>query len=139
MTTREDWNKQVIAEFHANGGKVGGPFEGATMILLTTTGAKSGEKRISPLVTIPDGDRFLIVASKGGAPTNPDWYYNLKANPIVTAEVGTEKFEARAKILDREERDSVFAEIVKQAPNFGEYQKNTTRIIPVVAIERIAN
>ncbi len=95
-----DWNQQVIAEFRANAGKVGGMFEGAPMMLLTTTGAKSGQSRVAPLVYTTDNDRYVIIASKGGAPTNPDWFHNLRANPEVTVEVGTETFNARASVTD---------------------------------------
>src|SRR2546423_15426987 len=98
MTEVKDWNSQVIEEFRANGGKVGGPFAGAPLLLLTTVGAKSGQSRITPLVYTTDGDRMVIVASKAGAPTNPDWYHNLVANPTVTVEVGNERFQARAAI-----------------------------------------
>ncbi len=132
-----DFNRRVIAEFRANGGKVGPPFEGAPMILLATTGAKSGQQRVSPLVYTQDSDRIVIIASKAGAPTNPDWYYNLVANPEVTAEVGTETFKARANVLDEPERTRVFDQVSAQMPGFAEYQRNTTRIIPVVVLERL--
>src|SRR5690242_1675034 len=95
-----DFNATIIADFRANGGKVGPPFEGAPMVLLHTTGAKSGKERVNPLVYTTDGDRFVIIASKAGAPTNPDWYHNIKANPTVTLEVGEETFEAQATEID---------------------------------------
>lgn len=132
-----DWNDQVIAEFRANEGKVGGPFKGAPLLLLTTTGAKSGQKRISPLMYLPDGDRMLIFASKGGAPTNPDWYHNLLAHPQATVEAGTETFNVKATVLTGEERDRLYAEQAKRFTGFADYQEKTTRKIPVVALERV--
>lgn len=138
MTDVNDWNASIIKEFRANGGKVGGPFEGGTLLLLHTTGAKSGKERINPLAYTKDGDRFVIIASKGGAPTNPDWYYNIVANPSVTLEVGTEQFPARATVLEEPERTRVFEQMAAQMPGFAEYQRNTTRTIPVVVLERSA-
>ncbi|GCE28318.1 hypothetical protein KDA_38020 [Dictyobacter alpinus] len=138
MNEYKDFNKQLIAEFRANGGKItSGQFAGAPLILLTTVGAKSGQPHTSPVAYIPDGDRILIVASKAGAPTHPDWYHNLVANPRVTVELGSERFEAQATVPQGEERDRLFNHIVSQMSGFGEYQKNTTRIIPVVVLERI--
>jgi deazaflavin-dependent oxidoreductase (nitroreductase family) len=131
-----DWNQAIIAEFRANGGTVGGQFEGAPLLLLTTTGAKSGRRRTSPLMYNTDGDRLLVFASKGGAPTNPDWYHNVRANPTVTVEVGTDTFEATAVVVTGEERDRLFARHAEQYPGFAEYQAKTTRTIPVVALER---
>ncbi|MEW2505494.1 nitroreductase family deazaflavin-dependent oxidoreductase [Amycolatopsis sp. CA-161197] len=133
-----DWNQQIIDEFRANEGKVGGMFEGANMILVTHTGAKSGTQRVAPLVYTTDGDgRYVIAASKGGADTNPDWYHNLVANPKVTLEIGTEKFDATAKLIeDRAERDRLFAGMVKHMPGFADYEKKTTRLIPVFVLER---
>ncbi len=135
MDELNDWNRRVIDEFRANGGKVGGPFEGAPMVILHTVGAKSGQERISPLVYYPYGEHVVLIASKGGAPTNPDWYHNLRANPDVTIEIGTETKPMRARIPERAERDDLFARIVALMPNFGEYQNNTDRIIPVVVLE----
>ena len=137
-TDTRSFNEQIIDEFRANDGKVGGPFEGANMILLTSTGAKSGQQRTLPLVYFPDGERVLIVASKGGAPTNPDWYYNLVANPDATVEIGTEKFRARATVVQEPERTQLFERVATTNPGFGEYQKKTSRVIPIVALERIA-
>jgi deazaflavin-dependent oxidoreductase (nitroreductase family) len=131
------WNEQVIAEFRANGGKVGGMFEGASMILVHHFGAKSGTERVSPMVWFPDGDRILIIASKAGAPTNPDWYHNLKAHPRVTVEVGTETFPVIAEELPRAERDEKWAQITSAAPGFAEYQEKTTRVLPVLALSRV--
>ena len=130
------FNRQVIEEFRANGGKVGGMFAGAPMLLLTTTGAKSGQARVSPMVYTTDNDRMVIIASKGGAPSHPDWFHNLRANPEVTVEVGTETFPARATIPEGTERQRLFDQMAAQMPNFAEYQRNTTRQIPVVVLER---
>ena len=133
-----DWNQGVIAEFRANEGKVGGPFAGASLLLLTTTGAKTGRRLTSPLVYGTDGDRIVVFASKGGAPTHPDWYHNLVANPEVTVERGTESFTARATVVTGEERDRLYATQAAQAPQFAEYQAKTTRQIPVVVLERVS-
>ncbi|WP_037369452.1 nitroreductase family deazaflavin-dependent oxidoreductase [Amycolatopsis orientalis] len=132
-----DWNQQIIDEFRANAGKVGGMFEGRNMLLLTHTGAKSGKQRVNPLVYTTDGDRIVIAASKGGADTNPDWYHNLVANPSVTVEIGTDKFPATAKLVsDRAERDRLYAKMVEHAEGFAEYEKKTERVIPVFVLER---
>lgn len=133
-----DFNQQIIAGFRANHGVVGGPFEGAPMILITHTGAKSGTQRTSPLVHTRDGERYVIIASKGGSATNPAWYHNLRANPRVTAEVGDETFEAEATIYDSgPERDRLFEQQAALMPNFKEYEQNTDRVIPVIALTRI--
>jgi deazaflavin-dependent oxidoreductase (nitroreductase family) len=132
-----NFNQQIIDEFRANGGKVGGMFEGAPVLLLTSTGAKSGQPRVSPLVYTTDGDRLVIIASKGGAPTNPDWFHNLRANPEVTLEVGTERFPARASVPEGEERQRLFDQMAAQMPGFADYQRDTSRQIPVVVLERI--
>lgn len=133
-----DFNQGVITEFRANGGKVGGYFAGANMLLLHTIGAKSGQVRINPLVYANDGDRMLIIASKGGAPTNPDWYYNLLANPVVTVEVGSEQFQARATAITEEpERSRLYAHMVAHREGFAEYEQKTSRKIPVVVLERL--
>jgi F420H(2)-dependent quinone reductase len=126
-------NRQVVEEFRANGGKVGGQ-EG--VLLLTIKGAKSGLERVYPLITVSYGDSYLAVASKGGAPKNPAWYHNLLANPDVTVEVGTEKFPATARLLSGEERAKAFTRSSEVFPNYAEYQKNTDREIPVFIIER---
>lgn len=136
MSDMNDFNTQVIAEFRANEGKVGGPFAGAPMILITTTGAKSGQPRVAPLVYTTDGDRYVVIASKGGAPTNPDWYYNIAANPEITVEIGGETFPARAEIASEPERTRLFDAQAALMPGFREYQNNTTRIIPVITISR---
>jgi deazaflavin-dependent oxidoreductase (nitroreductase family) len=132
-----DWNRAVIDEFRANDGKVGGQFAGAPLLILTTTGAKSGKQRTHPLVYLPDGDRLIVFASKGGAPTSPDWYHNLVANPTATVELGNETFDVKATVLTGEERDRIFAKQAEQMPGFAEYQAKTTRTIPVVVLERI--
>ncbi len=134
----DDFNAKIIAEFRANGGKVGPPFEGAPMVLLHTTGAKSGKERVNPLVYMTDGDRYVIIASKAGAPTNPDWFHNIKANPEVGVEVGTEQFTARAEILtDGPERQRLYDQQAELMPNFKEYEQNTDRVIPVVVLSRV--
>lgn len=131
-----EFNQRVIAEFRANEGRVGPPFEGAPMVLLTTTGARSGKRRTTPLVYLPDGDRVVVFASKAGAPTNPDWYRNLVANPDVTVEVGAETYKATAVVTEGEERDELFAKQASLAPTFAEYERKTDRVIPVVALEK---
>jgi deazaflavin-dependent oxidoreductase (nitroreductase family) len=136
MPDRSDWNRQTIEAFRANGGKVGGFWEGRPLLLLTTTGAKSGQRHTTPTMYLHDGDRLLIFATKSGAPTNPDWYHNLVAHPKVTVEVGTETYEATATVLKGEERDRFYARQAELYPQFGEYQKSTTRKIPVIALVR---
>ncbi len=128
------FNQPIIEEFRANGGKVGGMFEGAPLILLHTTGRKSGKERISPLMCRQEGDRLFIFASKGGAPDNPDWFHNIVANPDVTYEQGTETKTARAVVLEPAERDRVYADNARAVPQFAEYQENTDRTIPVVEL-----
>lgn len=137
MTTANDQNQQIVDEFRANGGKVGGHFAGSTLVLLTTTGAKSGRQTISPVMCTVDGDRILVYASAAGRPNNPAWYHNVVANPDVTVELGTETFPARATEITGPERDRLWAEQVARAPGFGEYERMTTRTIPVVALERV--
>jgi len=138
MTQRNanNWNSQIIEEFHANGGKVGGVFANATLLLLTTTGAKSGQRRINPVAYLPDGDRLIIFATRAGAPTNPDWYHNLLAHPDATVEVGTESFDVTATIVQGEERDRLYARQAVIMPSFAEYEKKTERVIPVFALTR---
>ena len=133
-----DFNQQVIKEFRANAGKVGGYFDGANLLLLHTTGARSGQSRINPLVYVRDGDRLVVAASKGGADTHPDWYYNLRANPIASVEVGTEHFPVRATIVTEEpERSRLYAKMVAHRAGFAEYEQKTSRTIPAVVLERI--
>ena len=131
-----DWNRQIIEEFRSNGGKVGGSFKGAPLLLLTTTGAKSGIVRTTPVMYLPDGKRIVIFASKAGAPTNPAWYHNLIANPKATIEVGTETFEVTAVEVQGEERDQLYAKQASLYPGFAEYEAKTTRKIPVIALQR---
>lgn len=133
---RIDYNRQVVEQFRANGGKVEG---WAPLILLTTRGAKSGQERIYPLMSVPYGDHYLAVASKGGAPKNPLWYQNVLAHPDVTVEVGNEKFAATARLLSGVERESAFAQAISVFPNYAEYQKKTEREIPVFLLERHTN
>ena len=134
-----DWNSGVISEFRAHEGRVGGYFEGAPMILIHHIGARSGAERINPLVYFPEPDgAMLIVASKGGAPTNPDWYHNVRANPRFEVEVGTQTFTVEATELTPEERDAVWPRIVADRPGFGEYQTKTTRLIPVFRLRQVA-
>jgi deazaflavin-dependent oxidoreductase (nitroreductase family) len=133
----KNFNENLIAEFRANGGKVGGMFEGAPLLLLTTTGAKSGQQRVAPLAYTRDDGRYVVIASKGGAKTNPDWYHNLLANPEVTVEVGTESFPARATVPKGAERQRLFDQMASYMPNFAEYQKNTPRQLPVIILERV--
>lgn len=132
-----DWNASVIAEFRANEGVLGGPFTGATVLLLHTTGAKSGEQRINPVMYLPGENSMYVFASKAGAPHNPDWYHNLLAHPHVVVEVGTETFEAVATPLEGAERDRIYAEQAKLSPQFAEYQTKTSRVIPVIELVRI--
>lgn len=132
-----EFNRSLIAEFRANGGKVGGMFAGVPLLLLNHTGARSGVVRTAPLAYTRDGDRLVIIASKGGAPTNPDWYHNLVANPETTVELPQETFRARARVAEGAERDRLYDAMAAQMPNFAEYQRNTTRRIPVVVLERI--
>jgi deazaflavin-dependent oxidoreductase (nitroreductase family) len=134
VTEMNDFNTRIIEEFRANGGKVGGPFAGAPMVLLTTTGARSGTPRTTPLAYLPDGDRIVIFASKAGAPTNPAWYHNLVAHPEATVEVGGETRRVRAEVVTGAERDRLFAEQARRMPGFADYQAKTTRIIPVIAL-----
>lgn len=134
MSERNERNQRIINEFRANGGKVGGGFEGKTLLLLHTKGAKSGQERINPTAYVRDGDRLVVIASKGGAPTNPDWYYNLLENPLVTVEVGTENFQARAAVTQEPERSRLYEKMVEMMPGFDEYRHKTTRKIPVITL-----
>jgi len=135
----DDFNKGVIEEFRANGGRVGGPFEGAPLLLLTTVGAKSGAARTTPLMYLPDGERLVIFASKAGAPTNPAWYHNLLANPSATIEVGSDTFDVDVSVATGEERERLFNQQSELMPQFADYAQKTTRQIPVVVLERAAD
>ena len=135
------YNDEIIAEFRANDGKVGGPFAGGTLLLLTSKGAKSGKDHTTPVMYQADGERWLIFASYAGAPKHPAWYHNLVANPDAVAEIGAagggiEQVPVRAVVIEGAERDRIFAELVAHNPGFGEYQAKTSRVIPVVALER---
>jgi deazaflavin-dependent oxidoreductase (nitroreductase family) len=135
--TGRDWNaqnRQVVAEFRASGGRVGGYFAGKPLLLLTTTGAKSGKTRVNPLGYLADGDRYVVFASLVGGPTNPDWYHNLVAHPDVIVEVGTRTFEAKAVVTAGEERDALFKRQATLHPQWAGYQTMTTREIPVIAL-----
>jgi deazaflavin-dependent oxidoreductase (nitroreductase family) len=130
-----DMNARIIEEFRNNAGNVGGPFEGRNMLLLHNIGARSGTERLNPLVYQELDGNFAIFASKGGAPTNPAWYYNLVANPEVTIEVGTESVAVRARVAEREERDEIWERQKQAISAFADYEAATDRIIPVVVLE----
>lgn len=132
-----NWNDAIIEEFRANEGRVGGRFEGRTLLLLHHTGAKSGTVRVNPLAYRRDGDNYVIFASKGGAPTNPDWYYNLIANPDAEIEVGTEVIKVRARVAEGDERERLWTLQKEEVPGFAEYERKTSRQIPVVVLEPI--
>jgi len=130
-----EYNQRIIDEFRANGGVVTG--RGRTVLLLHTIGAKSGKEHLTPVAHTKDGDRYVIIASKGGAPKHPDWYHNIVAHPNVTVEVGTEKFEAEATVQSEPERTRLYNQMAAVMPGFAEYQKKTSRTIPVVVLTRI--
>lgn len=131
-----DFNQQIIDEFHANGGRVGGMFEGSTLLLLHHRGAKTGTERVSPLAYTPLDDGYAIFASKAGAPTNPDWYHNLLAHPDTTVEVGTETIPVHARVATPDEREPIWTAQKERVPPLAEYEQKTTRQIPVVILER---
>lgn len=133
-----DWNTNVIKEFRGNEGRVGGPFEGAPMILLHHTGAKTGVERVSPLVYQPVGDDFAIFGSRGGSPKHPSWYHNLRAHPDTTVEVGAETYTVSARVLEGEERERIWSAQKQRMPGFADYEAKTRGIreIPVVLLER---
>jgi deazaflavin-dependent oxidoreductase (nitroreductase family) len=130
------FNNGIVEEFRANGGVVGGPFEGGTLLLLTTTGAKSGQPRLAPLAYLTVDDKMIIIGSKAGADTNPDWVHNLRAHPRAHIEVGTETYDVTARELPPDERDATYPKIAAVAPVFGEYQANTSRVIPLFELQR---
>ena|SRR5260221_10516080 len=130
-------SSKIIEEFRANNGKVGGMFAGMNLLLMTTKGAKSGKESVIPVAYTKDGENFVVVASKGGAPTNPGWYYNLIAYPEITIEVGSEKFQVRAVTTADEERERLFNQHAATYPAFNDYKTKTTREIPVFILERI--
>ena len=134
MSDFNDWNRKIIAEFRANRGKVGGMFEGKTLLLLNTKGAKSHQERINPLAYVRDGERFVVIASKAGASTNPDWYYNVIASPNLTVDVGTETFRVHATVTEEPERTRLYNKMVEMMPGFDDYRRKTTRRIPVIVL-----
>jgi len=134
--TMKAFNKSIVDEFRANGGVVGGPFEGATLLLLTSTGAKSGQPRLAPLAYLAIDGKMIIIGSKAGADTNPDWVHNLRANPSAHIEVGTEAYDVTARELPPDERDEIFPKVVAAAPGFGDYQAKTSRVIPLFELQR---
>src|SRR5579884_4201669 len=135
----DQFNQLLIAQFRANGGKLSGQFTGAPILLLTTIGAKSGARRTTPLGYVRDGDVYVIMASKSGAPTNPAWYHNLLAHPTATIEVGNECFEVRHRLFEGKQRDRLWDRIVAQWPMAADYAQATTRRIPVIVLERGGN
>ena len=136
MSTPNDRNKAIIEEYRANAGKVGGPFAGKTLMLLHTVGARSGRERVNPVAYVLDGDRFVIVASKGGAPTNPGWYHNILARPHVTVEVGVDQFPVVASVAPEPERNRLYDKMIAMMPIFAEYRSRTSRVIPVIILRR---
>jgi deazaflavin-dependent oxidoreductase (nitroreductase family) len=134
--TMKAFNNSIVDEFRANGGKVGGPFEGATLLLLTTTGAKSGRPRLAPLAYLTIDGKTIIIGSKAGADTNPDWVHNLRANPQAHIEVGSDAYDVTARELPPEERDEMYPKVVELAPGFGDYQAKTSRVIPLFELQR---
>jgi len=135
MSEMNDWNANIIQEFRRNGGKVGGPFEGAPLLLLHTAGAKTGQERVNPMMYRPIDGGYAVFASKAGASTNPDWYHNLVANPDVQAEIGTQTLALRARVADDAEREPIWTAHKTENPGFAEYERQTTRQIPVVILE----
>jgi deazaflavin-dependent oxidoreductase (nitroreductase family) len=133
-TSPADFNARIIDEFHANEGRVGGMFEGTPLLLLHHTGAKSGKRRINPLAYQSDDGRYVVFASKGGAPTNPDWYRNLMAEPNVSIEVGTDTIDVVASEATGEERERLYRTQAERSPQFAEYEKQAGRIIPVIVL-----
>jgi deazaflavin-dependent oxidoreductase (nitroreductase family) len=138
MAEVNDWNTKIIDEFRANGGKVGGPFEGAPLLLLHTVGAKTGQARVNPVMYLADGDNHVVFASKAGAPTNPDWYHNLVANPRASIEVGDKTINVVAHVANDETRERLWSTQKERYPGFAEYEAKTDRQIPVVVLEPVA-
>ena len=137
MSELNERNQKIIDEFRANHGNVGGRFEGRTLLLLHTLGAKSEKERINPVAYVRDDDRFVVIASRGGAPTNPDWYYNIIQNPQVTIEVESEKHQAQAVVAEEPERTRLYNKMVEVMPGFDDYRRRTTRVIPVILLTPI--
>lgn len=136
MTELNDWNAKIIEEFRANAGRVGGRFEGVPVLLLHTTGARSGQPRVNPLAFQPDGDRLVIFASYAGGPRNPAWFHNLLAGGPASVEVGTDHFPVTARVAEGEERERYWEKQKADLPTFGDYERKTSREIPVVVLER---
>ena len=136
MNKFNDWNKMIIKEFRANGGKVGGQFENMTLLLLNTVGVKSGKIRVNPVAYINDGSRFIIAASKAGADTNPDWFNNLVAHPEIEIEVGDQRFKVNASVSDEPERTELYEKMVSKYPGFADYVVKASRVIPVVVLTK---
>jgi deazaflavin-dependent oxidoreductase (nitroreductase family) len=134
-----DWNRKIIEEFRSNDGVVGGMFEGAPIVLLHTTGRRSGKERVNPLVALPRDGRLFVFASYGGADHDPDWYLNLVENPQVEVEFGTGRYAATAVVVEGAERDDIYAQQASQRPNFAEYREKTSRVIPVVELRRLSH
>lgn len=134
MTETDDFNRRNIEEFRANHGRLGGQFEGAPVLLLHSTGARSGHERVNPMMYMPDGDRYLVFASANGADHHPAWYWNLIANPDVTIEVGDQRVHVHAVELHGDERDEKYGLQAQRYPGFADYQRKTTRTIPVLAL-----
>jgi deazaflavin-dependent oxidoreductase (nitroreductase family) len=137
VISRSERNQAIIDEFRANGGKVGGPFADTPLLLLTTIGARSGLPRITPLAYLLDGDRPVVIAANGGRDQHPGWYHNVLAQPLVTVELGEERFEARAHVADAAVHERLYAKMVERNPGFAEFQRNTGRNIPVILLERV--
>ncbi|MDH5293446.1 MAG: nitroreductase family deazaflavin-dependent oxidoreductase [Acidimicrobiia bacterium] len=137
MSKGDDWNAAIIEEFRANGGRVGGQFEGAPLLLLHSVGARSGKERVNPMMYQAVGDAYAVFASKAGAPSNPDWYHNLVANPQATIEVGAIAVDVRARIAEGAERDTIWETQKERYPGFADYEASTTRQIPVVVLEPV--
>jgi deazaflavin-dependent oxidoreductase (nitroreductase family) len=131
-------NNQIVEEFRANEGKVGGPFHGATLLLLHTTGAKSGKERVNPVMYFDSDGKILIVGSYAGADVDPAWVHNLRANPRARIEIGTDAYDVEVRQLSRDERDAAYPRIVETAPGFGGYQEKTDRVIPVFELKKLA-
>ena len=136
MSEPSGWNQKIIEEFRSNAGKVGGYFEGAPMILIHHIGARSGSERVNPLVYLPDGEDMIIAATKGGSPTNPDWYHNLKAHPRITVEVGSGTFPVEAREVTGEERAKLWSRLVAMRPGFAAYETKTSRAFPMFRLTR---
>jgi deazaflavin-dependent oxidoreductase (nitroreductase family) len=137
VSERDEWNRKIVEEFRTNAGKVGGPFEGVPILLLHHRGAKTGTERVNPLAYRRDGDSFVVFASKGGAPTNPDWYHNVRVNPDVDIEVGTDEVKARARVAEGDERERLWTVQKQEISAFASYEEKTERQIPVVVLEPV--